>query len=120
MPKRKRNPQFTSDEAQTATLLGTEGTTTCTTIEQRRYPSLRIRVCDKELLEPASRVFKTTIYPIHVKRQMCKPHLFPPEGKGMWQVSKTGKPAEQLVEHLKPLHTKEFIRKWEKNRTTCQ
>jgi hypothetical protein len=51
---------------------------------------------------------------------MCKPHLFPPEGKGMWEVSKAGKAATEIVEHLKPLLTNEFLRKWEKTREICK
>jgi len=122
--KKKRNPQFTTDEAQTATLLVTEGWAGCHRARIRgkwyRYPRIRIGICDKEALEPAARVFKTTIGVHREKTIRCPPHLFPPDGLGFWEISKVGKPAEQLVEHLKPLLTKEFLKKWEKIRETCR
>ena len=60
--KVKRNPEFTIDEAQTATPLVTEGTPGChVTRLGYRSPRIRIRMCDRNALLPAERVFKTAI-----------------------------------------------------------
>jgi len=123
MTRRKRNPRFTADELQTASLLVAEGSITCIPSRKDRvykYPRVRISMCDKEALEPAQRVFGTTIAPHTRKVRACPPHLFPPEGKGIWEITRTGKTAKQIIEHLKPLLTREFLRKWEKVLEECR
>jgi len=118
--KKKRNPQFTTDEAQTATLLVTEGWGVCLREYKYKYPRVIIGMCDKEALKPAERVFKTKIIASRKTKTVCPPHLFPSDGKGTWIITKTGKPAEQLVKHLKPLLTKEFSKKWEQVLKECR
>ncbi len=125
MPKRKRNPRFTTDEIQTATRLVDEGYPTCASFPKKykqkvyRYLRLGIGMCDKEALEPVARVFGTKIKKSTSKRVMCPPHLFPPDGKGRWEVVTTGKRAEHVIERLKPLLTKEFLRKHEEAKRKC-
>jgi len=110
--KRARNPkQFTTDEAQTASLLVGEGFGACHTSVRRadkiyRYPQLRIAMCDKEALEPASRVFASPIKKHKEKRLICPRHLYPPDGKGIYYVAKTGHPAQKIIDRLQPLLTK--------------
>jgi len=126
--RRRRNPQeFTPDEYQTAKLLVTDGSPIChwtTEIykgKKRRYayPALWIGVCDREALEPASRLFGTKISPSRQRKQVCPTHLFPPDGRGRWVVVTTGRRAERIAERLKPLLTKEFLRKWEAKLRKC-
>jgi len=123
--KRARNPkQFTTDEAQTASLLVGEGFGACHTSVRRtdkiyRYPQLRTAMCDKEALEPASRVFASPIKKHKEKRLICPRHLYPPDGKGIYYVAKTGHPAQKIIDRLEPLLTKEFIRKWEETKKRC-
>jgi len=45
-------------------------------------------MCDREALEPVSKVLKTKITAERRKKVVCAPHLFPPEGKGIWRVPK--------------------------------
>jgi len=61
------------------------------------YPSIKIRMCDRGL-EPASRVFGTTISAVRLKEIDC-----PPDGRGMWEVKTRGKKAEQTMAKLSPL-----------------
>jgi hypothetical protein len=77
--KRKRN--FTTEEAQTATLLVTEGSSLCIRERKWKYPRIVINMCDKEALIPAARVFKTKIIADRKKIIICPPHLFPPTEK---------------------------------------
>lgn len=82
--KRKRNPnQFTVDETQTATLIVTEGHLLCHRRTRRldktyyyKYPSVRIRMCDREALEPAARVFGVSITRELSKRIKCPQNSF--------------------------------------------
>lgn len=67
------------------------------------YPTLRILMCDREALEPAQRTMKTSIMRDLRGRMVCRPDLFPPDGKGIWRIEKGGKGAQQLVESLEPL-----------------
>lgn len=115
--KRRRNPDgFTTDEAQTAARLVDEG---YNVRRQHRHPYIGVKMCDREAPEPVERVFGTRIYPVREKTVTCPPHLFPPDGKGSWVIEKGGKPAKELIERLKPLLTKEFIRKHEANIKRC-
>jgi len=121
--KRKRNPQeLTIDEIITATRLVDEGATECAKVKTRygewRYPQFTIEMCDKEALQPVARVFGTTIGRAKSKTIECPPHLFPPDGKGRWRVRT--KRTEQIVARLKPLLTKEFLRKYEDLKRRCR
>jgi len=128
MTRRKRNPQeFTTDEAQTASLILTEGTPVCAWSERRfdkayryYYPRIAIDMCDKDALLPAQRVLKTKLIASKSKRQKCPTHLFPPDGRGIWRIAKVGRGAEQAIERLKPLLTKEFLTKWETAKKRCR
>lgn len=126
--KRKHDPaEFTTDEAQTAILLVTEGYLECrkSEVEHKgrvyyyRYPRVQIGMCDREALEPASRAFGTKIMGIRTKKVKCPPHLYPPEGRGIWRVAVTGKRAERLIHHLSPILTQEFKRKWNETKRKC-
>jgi len=122
--KRRRKPeQFTIDEAQTATLINTEGTFACWrhTVKGRKYAyaGIRISMCDKEALLPAEKVFKTKIIHAKTKRIECPPELFPPNGKGYYLAQVSGKPAHQIMERLKALITKDKYKKWQQTLKTC-
>ncbi len=125
MTKRRGNPkeEYTTDEARTAQNILDEGALSC--VRDYRYKPplaikrLLIRMCDKEALEPAARVFGTTIRKEIQKRTTCRPDLFPPDGKGIWVVTKDGKPLEQIIKRLDPLLTKEFKRKWKNLEERC-
>lgn len=84
------------------------------------YPSIKINMCDREALEQVERVFKTRIYQDKQKTVTCPRHLFPPNGKGYWVISKSGKPAEELIARLEPLLTTEFKRKWKRKQQECR
>jgi len=75
MPKRRRNPQeFTIDEARTAQNIIDEGSFFCHGRMDKRpyyYPEIKISMCVKEALEPASRVFRTSIRADRVKTVVC-------------------------------------------------
>jgi len=122
---RKRNPQrFTTDEAQTATLLVTEGSSFCR-LERRpyglyRYPILQIGMCDREALLPAQRVFRTKIIAGTEERIQCLPHLFPPDGRGRWWLRTLGTHADRVVDRVNPFLTTEFKRKWQQTKQRCQ
>jgi len=78
MTRKRRNPnQFTADEAQTATLINTEGTSFCHKYNKVRYPTVEIKMCDRDALLPAERVLGTRIYPARRKRIECPPEYFP-------------------------------------------
>ena len=77
-------------------------------------------MCDKQALEPASRVFGTTIYPAKRKTIECPPELFPPQGKGSWGVRGTGKKAKKTMKRLKPLLTKHRQKQWKKVLKECR
>ena len=116
--RKRRNPithkDLTIDEARTATLLVTEGTALCKAVVVRGrryvYPTLRIGMCDREALEPAEEVMKARAFPNRTKRRICRPDMFPPDGKGIWRIGKGGKEAQELINRLDPLLTKEFKR----------
>ncbi|MCP8313996.1 MAG: hypothetical protein H3Z53_06445 [archaeon] len=114
---KKRKNGFTIDEVQTATLAITEGYADCVVTEYKgkeyRYPALRISSCVKEALEPASRVFGTSIRPDKRKRITCPPELFPPDGRGIWTVSKSGKEMKTTLKKLSPLIPEYYLKKWE-------
>jgi len=122
---RKRNPNgFTTDEAQTASLIMSEGTFACLFRRYNQkalygYPRTIVRMCDKEALEPASRVFGRPIYPAKTKGYTCPPRLFPPDGRGIWRLEQTGTPAEKVIERLKPLLSQEALRKWNATKQRC-
>jgi len=122
--KKGRNPNdFTIDEVKTATLIYTEGTFACDSTGRgkyrRYYPAVRIRMCVKEGLEPALRVFKTSIFPVRLKEVQCPPEVFPPDGKGHYQITIRGHPAERIMERLKPLIPAYYWRKWEMKKEEC-
>lgn len=123
---KKRNPQeFTIDEAQTATLIMTEGTMYCRkAIEKTRHmrpaPRISIRMCDREALEPASRVFQLPIGKHKYKRITCQPELFPPDGKGQWAITIEGKHAIQIMQRLTPLLTTYTKQRWGKLIEKCK
>jgi len=124
---RKRNPEvFTTDEAQTATLIYTEGALMCKTHREfkGRYvyklPMIRIRMCQKEGLEPASRVFGTKIIAVKSKQISCPPELFPPDGKGTWEVQKLGKTTLQIMNRLSPLLPTYTKQKWQRILQKCK
>jgi len=92
----RRNPEFTTDEIRTATLLVTEGTSTCVPARGKYpkthyYPRLEIRMCDKEALKPAEKVLGTQITKQKTTKFECPPHLYPPDGKGIWLLQKQEK-----------------------------
>lgn len=122
--RRRRNPDgFTTDEARTAQLLIDEGWTTCA--RQRMngtyaYPLIGADACDKEQLKPAEKVFPAKIVPMTTKEPTCPKHLFPPEGRGKWTIRTRGREAEKVILKLKPLLTKEFLRKYQETKETCK
>jgi len=115
--KAKNKTNFTIDEAQTATLMYTEGSPACSTTHRNgrhySYPRLEIRMCVKEALEPASRTFGTKIGLAKEKKVVCPPDLTP-EGKGVWQVAVSGKRLKRNLERLSPLIPKYYTDKWKK------
>jgi len=125
LPRKRRNPNgFTTDEAQTATLLVTEGSTTCRRVARRgrlyRYPLLQIGMCDRQALEPTERVFGTKIMRGTETTVQCPSHLFPPDGKGRWWARTLGTHAERVINRLDPLLTAEFKRKWQQTKQRCK
>jgi len=119
------NPNgFTTDEYQTATLLATEGASTCFAETKKGkkylYPQIKVRMCDKEALLPAARALQHPILASRQKKTICPPHLFPPEGKGAWLIVVTGSPAQKAMQRLNPLLTTEFKRKWQQTEQRCQ
>ena len=125
-PTAHHSESFTTDEIITATLLVTEGYSSCSTLTKRtdktytyRRPYIRITMCDREALEPAARVFRNPIAKHKEKEIKCPPHLYPPNGKGRWYVTTLGRRAEAITQKLKPLLTKEFLRKWEQTKKRC-
>jgi len=122
--KRKRNSNsFTTDEAQTATLIYTEGSFICRRKKKKgrfyQYPMIRIGMCSKEGLEPASRVFGTKIAKAGSKKPICPSELYPPDGKGCWRVSISGTKADRIMERLKPLIPPYYVNKWETVKGRC-
>ncbi|NVM23527.1 MAG: hypothetical protein HWN68_17310 [Desulfobacterales bacterium] len=117
--KRKRN-RFTLDEAQTATLINTEGTVFCHRYDKLRYPTVEIKMCDRDALKPAERVFGTVIYPARRKRIECPPEYFPPHGRGSWAIRSTGKKAKKTMKRLKPLLSKRRKKRWKKIVKECR
>jgi len=133
--KRRRNPNgLTTDEILTGARLVDEGYPRCEIIKEKyrmrrppytervyTYPRLVVAVnmCDREALEPVSRVFSTKIVRGKTKKVACPAHLFPPDGKGRWVVKTHGRKAETIIERLKPALTKEFIRKYELAKHKC-
>jgi len=111
--------RLTTDEAQTATLLVTEGSPHCYKVRKWRYPALAIGMCDREALEPASRVFHRAITTARSKERSCPPEDFPPDGKGYWFIRTTGTKAEKVVKRLNPLLTTKFRRRWKKILEEC-
>jgi hypothetical protein len=100
--RRKRNPELTDEEeVQTATLLVTEGSLERSFTNYRgkvyKHQSLRIKMCYREAIEPASKVFGTKIGEYHSKERVCPPHLFLPDRKGIWETAKYGTKANQIV-----------------------
>lgn len=120
MTKRRRNRvnRFTLDEAQTATLIATEGSVFCHK-KNKRYIEIKIAMCDREALEPAQRTFGTTIYPSRRTATQCPPKQFPPDGKGIWEIRLTGKKAKRVMKRLEPLTTKHLTEKWRKLLKRC-
>jgi len=125
--RRKRNPNpLTTDEARTAQNIIDEGYTSCYTAVpykgrpyRYKYPYLRIAMCDREALGPASRVFRKEIRRHRLKEVRCPPHLYPPDGKGVWFVELKAGSVQRMVDRLQPLLTKEFLRKWEETKKRC-
>jgi len=114
--RRRKNPEFTTDEAQTATLIVTEGSFRC----KEKLPTIRIGMCQKGALEPASRVFGTKIFPARTrKRILCKPEDFPPDGRGYWAVETAGRRADYHMERLKPLIPHSTYKKWQETKARC-
>jgi len=124
MPKRRRNPQeFTIDEARTAQNIIDEGSFFCHGRMDKRpyyYPEIKISMCVREALEPASRVFRTSTRADRVKTVVCPPELFPPNGRGRWTISIMGTPAERIMERLKPLIPQYHQRQWETVKNECR
>ncbi|KPV62639.1 MAG: hypothetical protein AOA65_1688 [Candidatus Bathyarchaeota archaeon BA1] len=125
MPRRKRNPnQFTTDEAQTATLIYAEGAFVCSREIRDKYryayPMIEIRMCAKEGLEPASRVFGTKIRAIRTKTIECPPELFPPDGKGRWGSSCERGDSTKAIQRLAPLIPEYHKQKWRKLLERCR
>jgi len=120
--RRRRNPnRFTTDEAQTATLMMAEGSLSCWRRNHKYvYPAIDIRMCDREALEPASRVLKKKLGKATATTIQCPPQDFPPDGKGIWRVSTVGQPAKQAVQRLSPLLTQRFKRKWQETVERCK
>jgi len=84
------------------------------------YPRIEIRMCDREALEPTQRVLGTKITRSpHRKKRLCPPHLYPPDGRGIWRIGVTGGKAKQIVQRLSSLLTKEYLRKWQGHLKKC-
>jgi len=76
-------------------------------------------MCDREALEPASRVFGRKIILAKSKRVRCPPELVPPDGKGNWVVKIYGKSADNIMKRLAPHLTKHTLEKWEQTKKKC-
>ena len=116
---------FTEDEIATAYLLLTEGTSYCVPSREKRdkeyryyYPRIAISMCDREALEPASRVFGLPIGEDHRKKISCDPQIYP-HPKTLYHTVATGTRAVRIVERLKPLLTTAFLKKWERTLKKC-
>jgi len=108
-PKRRNPEQFTSDEIQTATLAYTEGAALCVRIRHYKYPRVRIALCVKKGLEPASRAFGRKITASRKReRIMCPPEEFPPDGRGIW----TYDLYYNEIMKLSPLIPEQYLQKW--------
>lgn len=116
----KRRRKLTLDEAQTATLINTEGTVFCHKYDKLRYPTVEIKMCDRDALLPAERVFGTKIYPARRKRIECPPEYFPPKGRGSWAIRSTGKKAQRTMKRLEPLISRRRKKRWRKVVETCR
>jgi len=126
MPKRRNAKRFTPQEIQTATLINTEGTIGCYRAKTARaktyyyrYPRIAIRMCAKDALKPAEKVFGRKITRTTSKNVMCPPELFPPNGKGIWVIDVTAKKAKQIYTQLEPLLTNERRKQWEETIKHC-
>ncbi len=122
--KAKTRVSLTVDEAMTIGLISGEGTFGCRT-ETRNgktyvYPVIRIKMCDREALEPAARALGVSISHIDSKAVVCPPHLFPPDGRGEWTVTKVGAGAVAFMEKARPFLSKEVWRKWESKLRECK
>jgi len=122
------NPDgFTTEEAQTATLILTEGYITCRTSKRvtnkthiYRYPRIGISMCDREALLPAEKVLRTSIHGQKTKQKSCPIELYPPEGKGTWRLEVSGKKAQEIYNRLEPLLTTVAKTKWKKVKQACK
>jgi len=108
MPKRRNSQEFTTDEIKTAVTAYTEGSPYCRAFDKYRYPSIRINMCVKEALEPIARAMKIKITRGTTKKVVCRPEDFPPDGKGMWQVTIP----EYKIKKLYPLIPQTYIKRW--------
>ena len=121
--RKRNNRRFTTDEVQTATLMYTEGTVTCARERKNAryaYPEIRIRLCVKEGLLPASRVLGVKVGKEKRREISCAPEAFPPDGKGWWRVAKKGKEAVEIIERLSPLIPEYYNKRWRKVIERCK
>jgi len=128
MPRRRRNPNgFTTDEIRTSDRIIDEGAFGCSRYTAKKdriyryfYPFVEVRMCDKEALEPVSRVFGRATHPARSKQILCKPEDFPPDGKGIWRVSAEARKAERIMQRLDPLLTTKTRKKWQQAQQKCR
>ncbi len=122
LPSPEATP-YTMDEALTAAYIVAEGTFKCRKMKGGgrlySYPVIRIAMCDRQALEPVSRVFRTSIKSERRRKRECPPHLFPPDGMGSWVVEKVGWGAIRLMERLAPLMTGDKLKGWEEILRRC-
>jgi len=121
--KKRRNPnQFTTDEVRTATLIETEGSSSCQRVKGRPriYPFIEVRMCNRDALKPVASTFGTTISHSRSANIQCPPELFPPDGRGIWEVRTLGERAESVMARLDPMLTPLTRKKWQKTKRRCQ